>query len=289
MNVVRAAIVVLFLAAVVGAGVVISHGPAADPAAGTAPGYTAPPQGRALAVLGDSYSSGSEMGGNGQAGWPTQLAALNRLKLYNDSVPGTGYVAHDPGTKPFPERVGALLKTHPYWVIVWAARDDVGKPLDKISQAMRATLDPIKKTLPDAKIIVIGPAWINGNVPKPYLRTRDTEKAVALQEGLHFIDPIAEGWFSNDDAAFIGNDRVHPTDQGHQHILFEIQKDLDKWGLGTEAARASDAVPPYVPTATVTVTPPAKTVTATTTTTATATATVTAPGTTTTVTETVTG
>lgn len=278
MNVVRAAIVVLFLAAVVGAGVIISHDPPPDPAAGTSPGYTAPPQGRVLAVLGDSYSAGSDMGGTGEAGWPAQLAALNRFKLYNDSVPGTGYVAHDPGAKPFPERVDALLKVHPYWVIVWAARDDVGRPLDKIAAAMRKTLNPITKKLPDAHVVVIGPAWINGNVPKRYLRTRDTEKAVAQREGVLFLDPIAEGWFKGDNAAFIGNDRVHPTDQGHQHILFEIQNDLDKRGMGKEAARASDAVPPYVPTATVTSTPPPKTVTATRTTTATATATVTAPG-----------
>src|SRR5579875_2063304 len=91
MVVIRGLVAALALAALVAAALVIKHGsPVKD--AGQALGYVAPVQPNEIAVIGDSYSSGTDMGGDatsdactqpgsGQTcpNWAVELAAINRI------------------------------------------------------------------------------------------------------------------------------------------------------------------------------------------------------------------
>src|SRR5579875_2515200 len=121
MFVIRGLIAALALAAVVAAGVVVSHGTPVKQA-GQPIGYAPPPTPNSLAVIGDSYSSGTAMGGEGEANWAVQLAALDRLTYFGGAaVAGTGYVTG----KTFDSQVGPVLDNKPSWLIMWGALDDL--------------------------------------------------------------------------------------------------------------------------------------------------------------------
>jgi len=74
---------------------------------------------------------------------------------------------------------------------------------------------------------VIGPPWVNGNPPGYIVTDRDAVNAAAHAAGVGFVDPLAEGWFTGDAAAFIGPDGIHPTDQGHRYLADLIRPRIE--------------------------------------------------------------
>lgn len=222
-------------------------------------------------MLGDSFSEAAETGGTS---WPVMLSGVNHMQLLQQSAVGTGHYAHSANGRTFPRRAERIrrqiVKAHtlsrPDWIIVWAAHDDLNQTLEKglpvpyrqIKSAMVDTLRTLKDLVPRGHLVVIGPvASAADSDVSAVQKLQSTERSAAYRAGLskYYIDPITGGWFSGDNAAFIGANQA-PTDQGQQNILYFLQRTLRNppFNFGVGAASATSLVPPYIPT--VTLTPP---------------------------------
>src|SRR6266567_4582635 len=172
-----------------------------------------------MAVLGDSIASGSSYGGRGSTGWPYLVAQQLGLRSLLCAQPGTGYTTGDPsgsgkaytaGT-----RLNCVVESRPDIVIVEGSRnDDDGA---KTEQAAIEVLGKLRKELPQAKFIVIGPFYLDktdgGTTP-----VNEAVKAAAMSLGLTYVDTIKAGWFSGSARRFVADDGIHPTDEGHRYL-----------------------------------------------------------------------
>jgi lysophospholipase L1-like esterase len=177
--------------------------------------------------LGDSYTTGTVLGGIGATGYPALLSKAEGWDHRLDAVGGTGYV-NKGKSEPFIARVSAIVRDHPDAVIVLGSRNDHAS-FATLKAAVTSVLDRLRGWLPRAKLIVIAPPWVNSMVPAPILRDTDAIGAAARSiPGVVFIDPVSEGWFAGGESKLIGADGVHPTDAGHAYMARLIEADLER-------------------------------------------------------------
>jgi lysophospholipase L1-like esterase len=186
-----------------------------------------------VAFLGDSYTAGSDMGGYGASGYPALLAAKHRWYPNLFAVGGSGYLNGGQAISTIRDRVPGVVALQPEVIIVSAGHNDVGVyPPAQVVDEARRVLTALRAGCPKATIVVVGPIWPNGETPPGLLAVRDGIEGVAKDSGLAFIDPVAEGWFAGSNERFIGSDRVHPTNQGHQHLTDVLDAHLTQLGVG---------------------------------------------------------
>lgn len=190
------------------------------------------PETRVVGVIGDSYTGGSLMGGIEDKNWTAVLAReLNlegeRVAFNPIGLGGSGYVSRGPNGKTFGDVVpqGAHSKTDV--VVIFGSINDERQPIGEVTKASDNVLKDIRKALPKAPIVIIGPAWMNADVPAEVFAVRDALKANAAASKVTFVDPLAEKWFF-DRPSFIGTDGVHPTDEGHTYMSEKIKPHLTK-------------------------------------------------------------
>lgn len=181
-----------------------------------------------VAVIGDSYTGGSGVGGVGVRGWP----ALTWEKLRKEGIPvapvvgalpGSGYVHRgSQGGGVFGEQVPKLVTADTRLVVFFNGVNDVNEAVDEVHAAALSDFQAAKQIAPQAKLLVIGPAWPNSARPSNLLALRDTIKDAATEAGATWVDPVAEGWFT-DTPQLIGEDGVHPTDDGHTYLADRIE------------------------------------------------------------------
>jgi lysophospholipase L1-like esterase len=169
-----------------------------------------------IAVYGDSYSAGSDEGGNGPAGWPARLADRLDVEVRLHAVQGARYVGGSGGGT-FLEQVQGAPEPDADVVVIFGSRNDTGAPSEEITAQAAATYDAVRSASPDADLVVIGPAWSDEAVPADTFLARDAVLAAAEAAGLPFVDPLEEGWFFGR-LELIGADAIHPTDQGHAYL-----------------------------------------------------------------------
>ncbi|HVH94710.1 MAG: SGNH/GDSL hydrolase family protein [Nocardioidaceae bacterium] len=190
-----------------------------------------------LAVLGDSYSAGSRMGGHGGNGWPALVARHFGATLDLEAVPGRGY--RNPGRvhpgHTFPQQARALVgKWHGDVLIVFGSRNDSHAAPSRLRDTAEATLRYLRFQLPDTHIVVIGPMWPvllppGGDPEGDRAAIREAAEAV---RGLTYVDPMNPPWFSAKNIDLIGEDRIHPTDEGHRYLSRRIIDLLVSDGIG---------------------------------------------------------
>jgi lysophospholipase L1-like esterase len=192
---------------------------------------------RSLAVIGDSYSAGSRMGGQGGNGWPALVARHFGATLDLEAVPGRGY--RNPGrVQPghtFPQQARALVgKWHGDALIVFGSRNDSHAAPSRVRATAEATLRYLRSQLPDTRIVVIGPMW-----PAPLPPGGDPEgdraairQAAQAVPGITYVDPMDPPWFSANNIDLVGEDRIHPTDEGHRYLSRRIIDLLVSDGIG---------------------------------------------------------
>lgn len=205
-------------AAVIALWSVALQNPGRADTAGTAlPTPTTTTEPPVVAVIGDSYTGGSDEGGYGAANWTQRVAAA----LADEGTPvtlsvavegGAGYVAEGVEGGTFGELVPEAVAPTAEVVIVFGSRNDSGD----ISDAAAATLAAVRAAAPTATLLVIGPPWVDDDPTANVVASRDALAAAAADLGATFVDPLAEGWFA--DGALIGEDGVHPTDEGHAYM-----------------------------------------------------------------------
>jgi len=179
-----------------------------------------------VAVVGDSYTTGSNEGGNGAQGW-TALAwrklSAQGLEV-NPSVAAegrAGYVVRGYRGSVFGDLTPRAVRADDVLVVFFGSRNDQG--VDPLALAGR-TQDAFalaRRLAPRASLLVIGPPWPTADVPPAVLQVRDVLSITAGIAGATFVDPIAEQWFVGR-PDLIGADGVHPTDAGHVYMSEKI-------------------------------------------------------------------
>lgn len=171
----------------------------------------------AVAIIGDSFTACSGMGGCNEANYIVDLAAQLGWTFTSHAVGGTGYLNKEGGKTTFGERVDAVIASKPAVVVVQGGGNDVSF-LEGLPAAAIDTLSRLRAGLPEAKIVVVGPVATVASDER-WTEARDAIQSAATTAGVDlFIDPIAERWFMDDNEALIGTDGVHPTDEGHDYI-----------------------------------------------------------------------
>jgi lysophospholipase L1-like esterase len=184
-----------------------------------------------VAIVGDSFTAGSDEGGTAKAGWPYLVyTQLKDQRIFMDArvdaMSTSGWVESSrQDARSFAEHLNAATGANDRLVVLFGARDvDAGVPAEELAAAVQRTVAKAKEKAPKATILIIGPAWTAWEDDGPgaeALLVRDTLKAQAEAAGAMFVDPIAEQWFA-DQPDLMGPDGVNPTDEGHVYMADKI-------------------------------------------------------------------
>lgn len=214
---------ILGLLAFIVLAVMLSNRPAPPGFTAPASAYdTEPPQTRVL-VIGDSYTGGSDMDTGEAARWPALLnERVPNTIVTTASAGGAGYVAASPITgQTLPQVEGANPAVNYDVVIVFGSRNDSRAAAERVGVAATDLYQRIGGESPEASLIVVGPPWVDADVPSALERNRDAIRRAAEAAGAVWVDPLADGWFF-DRPELIGSDGVHPTDAGHAYMADRI-------------------------------------------------------------------
>jgi GDSL-like Lipase/Acylhydrolase family len=187
-----------------------------------------------VAVIGDSYTTGTDVGGLGPNSWTAHTwRTLAKPGLRIASVVAAegraGYgVPGDHGSV-FEDLTARAVKADDVLVVFFGSRNDLDVDPVLLARRTHATFALARRLAPSARFLVIGPPWPTAGVPRPLLVIRDVLAAAAWAAGAAFVDPIRDRWFVGR-PELIGADGVHPTDAGHQYLAEKIVP-LIRWQL----------------------------------------------------------
>jgi lysophospholipase L1-like esterase len=179
-----------------------------------------------VAIVGDSYTNGTEHGGLGAQAWPVRAwhtLARRGVPVVTD-VAAEGRAGYDTvGNRGsfFRDLVVRAVRPDDTLVVLYGSRNDREVPPDQLTRAVRDTLLLVRRIAPTARLLVIGTPWPTADVPTDIIGIRDVLAAQARAAGATFVDPIALRWFV-DQPWLIGTDGVHPTDAGHAYMAEKI-------------------------------------------------------------------
>ena len=179
------------------------------------------------AFLGDSYTTGWAGAGLGRQGWPSIVGAVHGWRIVNRAVAGTGFVNPGWTGQPVRTRVGAVVRANPGIVFVAAGHNDNRFGRRATGEAADAVLRSLRRALPDAVIVVIGPIWANGSPPASIRGIRSELRAGAAAIDAIFVDPIRDGWFAGRAERLILGDGIHPSNAGHRRIAGFVLRALE--------------------------------------------------------------
>jgi lysophospholipase L1-like esterase len=179
-----------------------------------------------VAVIGDSYTAGTDEGGLGPKSWTAlawQALAARGVRISADvAAEGrAGYGMRGDHGSVFEDLTARAVKPDDALVVFFGSRNDQRVDPAQLDQRARATFDLARRLAPTARFLVIGAPWPTADVPDWVLRIRDVLNAAARAAGAAFVDPIGDHWFV-DRPDLIGADGVHPNDAGHEYLAEKI-------------------------------------------------------------------
>jgi hypothetical protein len=179
-----------------------------------------------IAVIGDSYTTGTDEGGQGSKTWTTRTwLALARqgMQITPDvaSEGRAGYVVRGDHGSVFGDLTARAVHPDDALVVFFGSRNDEGVDPLQLAGMAHGAFDLARRIAPRAKLLVIGPPWPTADPPFDVLYVRDTLGDQARDVGAVFVDPIGDGWFVGR-PDLIGPDGVHPNDAGHAYMAEKI-------------------------------------------------------------------
>jgi hypothetical protein len=179
-----------------------------------------------VAVIGDSYTTGSDQGGQGPNAWTVrswQTLARQGFQITPDVAAegGAGYGVRGNHGSVFRDLTPAVVRPDDALVLFFGSRNDKGVDPAALAGSALDCFIFARAVAPSARLLVIGPPWPTADVPPDVLQVRDVLYAQARAMGATWIDPIAERWFVGR-PDLIGADGVHPTDAGHAYMADKI-------------------------------------------------------------------
>lgn len=186
---------------------------------------------RSVAVIGDSYTAGTQEGGMGERGWPALVwrrLSEQGLSIAStvDATGGSGYVNPGPFGVTFQDAVDRTISADDEVVVMFGGTNDVGLPVAELEAAARRAMQTVRERAPQATLIVVGPVWPGPQPSDGARATDDTLRRVALSAGATFVDAIGEAWLA-DTPELIGADAVHPNDGGHRYLADRLSAVID--------------------------------------------------------------
>lgn len=187
-----------------------------------------------VAVIGDSYTTGTSEGGLGPNSWTARTwgtLSSPGLRIASDvAAEGrAGYGAIGDHGSIFEDLTARVVKPEDVLVVFFGSRNDQDVDPVLLAQRVHATFALARRLAPSARLLVIGPPWPTADVPVPVLVIRDVLAGAAWAAGADFVDPIGDRWFV-DRPELIGSDGVHPNDAGHVYLA-EKMVPLIRWQL----------------------------------------------------------
>jgi lysophospholipase L1-like esterase len=179
-----------------------------------------------IAVIGDSYTTGTDEGGRGPKAWTARAwrtLAHEGVQVVADvaSEGGAGYGVRGNHGSVFEDLTARAVHPDDALVVFFGSRNDEGVDPLRLAGVAHDTFALARRTTPSAKLLVIGPPWPTADVPEWVLQIRDILDAQAVGVGAAFVDPIADRWFVGR-PDLIGPDGVHPNDAGHAYLADKI-------------------------------------------------------------------
>lgn len=179
-----------------------------------------------IAVIGDSYTTGTDEGGLGPKSWTAlawHMLAARGVRIAADvsAEGGAGYFVPGDHGSIFEDLTATAVKPDDALVVFFGSRNDQGVLPELLAGRARDTFDLARIQAPSARFLVIGPPWPTTDVPESMLLIRDVLNAAARAAGAAFVDPIGDRWFV-DRPDLIGADGVHPNDAGHEYLADKI-------------------------------------------------------------------
>lgn len=179
-----------------------------------------------VAVIGDSYTTGTGEGGLGPHSWTARVwrtLAREGVRIAPDvAAEGrAGYLVPGDHGSIFGDLTARAVQPGDALVVFFGSRNDQGGDLGMLTAKSHDTFALARRLAPPARLLVIGPPWPSADVPEAILRIRDGLSAEASAAGAAFVDPIGDGWFVGR-PDLIGRDGVHPTDAGHEYLADKI-------------------------------------------------------------------
>jgi lysophospholipase L1-like esterase len=229
----------------------------------------APQTGPRVGFLGDSVTLGSGAT-TALQGFAYTLTRLLGWELVNmNAQGGTGYVASGSFSN-FPARVPQIVADTPDVVLVIGGHNDVASdPTTVVAPAVIATFQALRKSLPRAKLVYVGP-WGSPRLGLGATYTAQYNAVVAAfaaNPGLAdaIVDTVQGGlwWFTgtgyqgattgdgNSDY-YIYSDGVHFTQAGHDYAARKLAAFIFRYLpnlVSVEAADTTDPAVPYIDTA----------------------------------------
>jgi lysophospholipase L1-like esterase len=179
-----------------------------------------------VAVIGDSYTTGGDLGGLGPKGWTARAwgeLAARRIPITADvgAEGGAGYGTRGNRGSLFEDLTARTVRPDDVLVVFFGSRNDQGIDPVQVSVLAYGTFQLARRIAPSATFLIIGPPWPTPDPPAAVVRIRDALQYQAKIAGATFVDPIAERWFVGM-PELIGADGVHPTDAGHKYMADKI-------------------------------------------------------------------
>ena len=194
-------------------------------------------------VLGDSWSAGL------YADPDHTLAqdAADELGIGSvvDAQSGTGYLSAPVGAETYPERASAITVDAPVrLVVIQGGSNDADDDLDGLPAAVARTIAAVHRTLPHAEVVLLGPGPDPWPITGRQRAVDDVLHGEASREGVPYISPMREGWFTETSTrAIIDPATDHPTVQGDEILGRRLASDLRTLLLHRTAAPATATTP----------------------------------------------
>lgn len=179
-----------------------------------------------IAVIGDSYTNGTDIGGRGPSAWTSvawQTLQRQGLTVQADvAAEGrAGYGVRGDHGSLFADLTARAVRPDDSLIVFFGSRNDQGVAPQLLTALTHDALAQARRTAPSARLLVIGPPWPTADVPGNVLQIRDILNGAARSAGAAFVDPIGAGWFVGR-PDLIGGDGVHPNDAGHAYMAGKI-------------------------------------------------------------------
>lgn len=187
-----------------------------------------------VAVIGDSYTTGTNEGGLGANSWTARTwrsLTVPGLRIASEvAAEGrAGYGAIGDHGSIFQDLTAKVVKPEDVLVVFFGSRNDQDVDPVLLAQRVHATFTLARRLAPSARFLVVGPPWPTADVPLPVLVIRDVLAGAAWAAQADFVDPIGDRWFV-DRPDLIGSDGVHPNDAGHEYMADKMVP-LIRWQL----------------------------------------------------------
>jgi len=179
-----------------------------------------------VAVIGDSYTTGTDEGGLGPNSWTArawQTLSARGVRIAADvaAEAKAGYAVPGDHGSVFEDLTARAVKPDDVLVVFFGSRNDLGVDRGLLTERARNAFGLARRFAPSARFLVIGPPWPTADVPGSMLMIRDVLNSAARAAGAAFVDPIGDRWFV-DRPDLIGPDGVHPNDAGHEYLADKI-------------------------------------------------------------------